>query len=218
MRKVIKIFLASSITEFEAERNELEVFIRNMSDIYEDQYDIKIKPVRCEQIDPYITDSRTQDIINENLDECEFCFVLVYTKFGEFSHEEFRHALNRFRDSKERLPKIYVYFKQLDEGEQADESVKLFMSELNDSLKHYYGTFKNIDTVKLRIALNFVAQKLDISSVSLDDGNLSLNGVVMQGVDIQNVSEFFNSRELQSLKLELSEVEKEHYPLHAEFK
>ena len=218
MKKVIKIFLASSITEFATERNELEVFIRNMSDIYEEQYDIKIKPIRCEQIDPYLTDSRTQDIINASLDECELCFVLVYTRFGQFSYEEFRHALNKFRESAEHLPKIYVYFKELGDGETADESVVRFMSELNDSLKHYYGTFKNIDTVKLRIALNFVMQKLDISSVSLDDGRLSLNGVEMDGIDLGNVSEFYNSRELTELKSRLADIEREYYPLHATFK
>ena len=218
MKKVIKIFLASSITEFATERNELEVFIRNMSDIYEEQYDIKIKPIRCEQIDPYITDSRTQDIINASLDECELCFVLVYTRFGQFSYEEFRHALNKFRESAEHLPKIYVYFKELGDGETADESVVRFMSELNDSLKHYYGTFKNIDTVKLRIALNFVMQKLDISSVSLDEGRLSLNGVEMDGIDLGNVSEFYNSRELTELKSRLCDIEREYYPLHAAFK
>ncbi len=218
MKKVIKIFLASSITEFEAERNDLEVFIRNMSDIYEDQYDIKIKPVRCEQVDPYITDSRTQDIINESLKECEMCVILVYTRFGEFSYEEFRYALQRFRESAEHLPKIYVYFKHLEEGVTADDSVKKFMSELNDSLKHYYGTFKNIDTVKLRIALNFVAQKLDISSVTMDEGKIVLNGVRMDGLDVQKVSEFSNSEELQDLYARLREIESEYYELHAKYK
>ncbi|MBQ2876259.1 MAG: hypothetical protein IJE25_04565 [Clostridia bacterium] len=218
MKKVIKIFLASSITEFAAERNELEVFIRNMSDVYEEQYDIKIKPVRCEQIDPYVTDSRTQDIINESLAECEMCFILVYTRFGEFSYEEFRHALKKFRESAEHLPKIYVYFKQLGEGERADASVTEFMSELNDSLKHYYGTFKNIDTVKLRIALNFVAQKLDISSVELEEGRVAINGVKMEGLELENVSEFLNSRALTEQKEKLSQLDSEYYPLHVRFK
>lgn len=218
MKKVIKIFLASSITEFATERNDLEVFIRNMSDIYEDQYDIKIKPVRCEQIDPYITDSRTQNIINQSLDECEMCVILVYTRFGEFSYEEFRHALKKFRESAEHLPKIYVYFKQLEDGMAADESVKTFMDELNNSLKHYYGTFKNIDTVKLRIALNFVAQKLDISNVALDAGKVVMNGVQMDDLDVQNVSEFFNSEELQRLRAELHQVEPEYYALYAQYK
>jgi len=218
MKKVIKIFLASSITDFAAERNELEVFIRNMSDVYEEQYDIKIKPVRCEQIDPYVTDSRTQDLINASLAECEMCFVLVYTRFGVFSHEEFCYALQKFRESAEHLPKIYVYFKELGEGESADASVKDFMAELNDSLKHYYGTFRNIDTVKLRIALNFVAQKQDIASVALEDGRLALNGVQMSGISLDNVSEFFNSRDLQEQRASLARVEAEYYPLHAALK
>lgn len=41
--KKIKIFLGSSIVEFEKERNELELFIRNLSDKFEDNYNIKIR-------------------------------------------------------------------------------------------------------------------------------------------------------------------------------
>ena len=40
--KKIKIFLASSITEFAEERNALELFIRNVSDEFEEKYDTKI--------------------------------------------------------------------------------------------------------------------------------------------------------------------------------
>ena len=111
MKKTIKIFLASSITEFEKERNELEVFIRRISDIYEDNYDISLNPISCEAIDPYITDSRTQDIINETLKDTELCIVLVYTRFGAFTNEEFKYALNLFRESNHKLPKIYVNLK-----------------------------------------------------------------------------------------------------------
>ena len=50
--KKIKIFLASSITEFAEERNALELFIRNVSDEFEEKYDTKIIPLRCENIDP----------------------------------------------------------------------------------------------------------------------------------------------------------------------
>ncbi len=40
MRK-IKIFLASSIIEFAKERMEIENFIRNISDDFEDKYGVK---------------------------------------------------------------------------------------------------------------------------------------------------------------------------------
>ena len=130
MKKTIKIFLASSITEFEKERNDLEVFIRRISDMYEEMYDISLRPIRCEAIDPYITDSRTQDIINESLKDTDLCIILVYTRFGIFTHEEFRYALNLFRESNKKLPKIYVYFKKIEDNLNVDKSVLDFKSIL----------------------------------------------------------------------------------------
>ena len=41
--KKIKIFLGSSIIEFEKERNVLELFIRNVSDEFEEKYNIKLQ-------------------------------------------------------------------------------------------------------------------------------------------------------------------------------
>ena len=42
MRKIIKVFLASSIVEFANERMAIENFIRNVSDKFEEHYNIKI--------------------------------------------------------------------------------------------------------------------------------------------------------------------------------
>ena len=53
--KKIKIFLASSIVEFARDRDELELFIRNVSDRFEENYDTKIIPLRCENVDTNMT-------------------------------------------------------------------------------------------------------------------------------------------------------------------
>lgn len=50
MRKVIKIFLASSIVQFANERMSIENFIRNISDKFEENYDIKLQPLLCENL------------------------------------------------------------------------------------------------------------------------------------------------------------------------
>lgn len=67
MRKVIKIFLGSSIVEFKYERMDIENFIRNVSDKFEENYDIKIQPLLCKNLDDACSKIRKQEIINENV-------------------------------------------------------------------------------------------------------------------------------------------------------
>lgn len=84
--KKIKIFSGSSITEFEKERNELELFIRNLSDRFEDKYNIKIVPLRCEYMDNYVRAEGTQKVINEELvRDSDRCFFIFFTKVDEFT-------------------------------------------------------------------------------------------------------------------------------------
>ena len=80
MKKEIRIFLASSITEFAIERDKLELFIRNISDDFEDTYNIKIRPYRCENIDPAMSKTRKQDVYNELIKGSEMCFFIFFTK------------------------------------------------------------------------------------------------------------------------------------------
>lgn len=218
MKKTIKIFLASSITEFEKERNELEVFIRRISDIYEDNYDISLKPIRCEAIDPYITDSRTQDIINETLKDTELCIVLVYTRFGAFTNEEFKYALNLFRESNHKLPKIYVYFKKLEEGQEVSQSVLDFMDELDNNLHYYWSNFSNIDTVKLRIALSLTALNQNLKGIVLDDGKVTFEGTSLNEINLENVNEFQNHQELKELRKEYNKLDNKYYDLLPKYK
>ena len=56
--KQIKIFLASSIVEFKNERSELVLFINELSNLFEKNYNIKIKPIYCESIDPCMEKGR----------------------------------------------------------------------------------------------------------------------------------------------------------------
>ena len=49
--KKINIFLASSIIELVSERMAIENFIRNVSDKFEEAYNIKLQPLLCENFD-----------------------------------------------------------------------------------------------------------------------------------------------------------------------
>lgn len=205
--KKIKIFLGSSITEFERERNELELFIRNISDRFEDNYNIKIVPLRCENMDNHIRRDGTQNAINEELVlDSDMCFFIFFTRAGEFTQQEFEVAFEKFR--KDGKPKIYIYFKNLKDGEKAEDSVREFMNRIDNELSHYHGTFDHIDTIKLRILLNLKLQEMDYVSVEFENGRCVVDG--KNALDISNVSEFANNALLQQLQKELDEIEEEY--------
>ncbi|MGN1432334.1 MAG: tetratricopeptide repeat protein [Ruminococcus sp.] len=208
--KKIKIFLGSSISEFEKERNELELFIRNISDRFEDNYNIKIVPLRCENMDNHLRRDGTQNAINEELVlDSDMCFFIFFTKAGEFTQQEFEVAFEKFR--KDGKPKIYIYFKNLKDGEKAEDSVREFMNRIDNELSHYHGTFDHIDTIKLRILLNLKLQEMDFVSVEFENGNCVVDG--KNALDISNVSEFANNALLQQLQKELAEIEEEYFQM-----
>ena len=85
LKRTIKIFLASSIVEFVNERMIIENFIRNISDKFEEHYDIKIQPLLCENFDDAYTVARKQEEYNEKIRESEFCFFIFFTKAGSYT-------------------------------------------------------------------------------------------------------------------------------------
>ena len=76
-KKKIKIFIGSSITEFEGERKDLELFMRRISDDFEDTYDIKLQPLLCEDEDTAMTKERKQDVFNNLVRGSDMCFFKV---------------------------------------------------------------------------------------------------------------------------------------------
>jgi len=209
--KQIKIFLASSIVEFKNERSELVLFIRDLSDKFEDKYNVKIKPIYCESIDPSMALGRKQDEYNEEIRNSEMVFFLFFTRAGDYTIEEFKIAYDHFKNSENHKPKIYVYFKNLPEGVSAQDSIKEFAKEIDQTYGHYYGTFDNIDTIKLRILLNLKIQEMDFVKIEMKDNVCLVDGKPF--VSLDNVAEFANNQDLKQLQEELSNVEKRYYEM-----
>ena len=211
--KQINIFLASSIVEFKDERSELVIFIRELSDKFEDLYNVKIKPVYCEDIDPCMELGRKQDRINDAIKNSEMVFFLFFTRCGEYTQEEFKIAYEQFKISEKHKPKIYVYFKNLSEGVSAEDSVKEFAKEIDKVYGHYYGTFDNIDTIKLRILLNLKIQEMDFVQIEMKDNACFIDGTPV--VNLDNVAEFANNQDLKQLQQELSSIEEKYFEMKA---
>ncbi|MBR2861810.1 MAG: tetratricopeptide repeat protein [Clostridia bacterium] len=210
--KKINIFLASSIVEFAQERMAIENFIRNVSDSFEDNYNVKLQPLLCENLDDAYTLVRKQEEYNQKIRESDFCFFIFFTKVGTYTREEFSVAREQFEQSGK--PKIYTYFKIVPEGE-AEQSVYDFMAELDKTFSHYYGTFSHIDTVKLRILLSLKLQEMDYLKLSTQNGKCLVDGEEV--LSLKNVSEFANNQLLTFQEQNLEKLDQEYYSLKAKY-
>lgn len=213
MRKVISIFLASSIKELKLERYEILEFIRSISDEFEEKYDVKIQPLVCENFDTDFTLERKQEEYNKKIRQSKLCFFIFFTKAGRYTVEEFHVAQEHFR--KNGFPKIYTYFKDIKEG-TGEQSLYEFMAELDNVFGHYYSTFEHLDTVKLRILLSLKLTEMDYLEVKVEDGKCVVDGEAL--LDLSEVSEFANSKNLTRLQAELEKVEEKYFmmkPIYA---
>lgn len=208
MRKIIKIFIASSIVEFANERMAIENFIRNISDKFEESYDVKIQPLLCENFDDAYSKKRKQEEYNEKIRDSELCFFIFFTRAGEYTREEFEVARKKFEETGK--PKIYTYFKIV-KDEKVEQSLHDFMEELDKVFGHYYGTFEHVDTVKLRILLSLKLQEMDFVEIKAENGTCVVDGKSV--MPLNNVSEFVNNKNLESMQAELQRLEEEYYQL-----
>ena len=204
-KKKICIFIGSSIVEFKEERMELENFIHRLSNDFEDRYDTRVIPVVCEAFDPAMARTRKQDDYLESMRGCEMCFFLFYTRAGEYTIEEFREAYQTFLDKG--APKVYVYFKELGQDEKIEASLTEFMTEVDKTYKHFYNMFSHLDTVKLRILLGIKLNAMDYLPIEVEGNACKVGGHTLEGVDLRNVPEYANSKELAVFGRQLKETE-----------
>ena len=211
--KKINIFIASSIVEFATERMELKNFIRDVSDNFEDRYNVKLQPILCESLDDAYSTVRKQEEYNQKIRESEFCFFIFFTKAGKYTREEFEVARKQFEVTGK--PKIYTYFKVIEPGVTVEQSVRDFMDELDHTFGHYYGSFSHVDTLKLRILLSLKLQEMDFLEIKTEGGQCIVDG--REVLKLDNVSEFANNRDLAELQRELAAVEAEYYDLRVKY-
>ena len=159
-KQTIKIFIGSSITEFEEERKDLEIFIRRISDYFEDTYDIKLKPLLCEGEDAAMSDKRKQEVFNDLVEGSDMCFFIFYKKAGEFTVKELDKAYKWFKESEKKRPKVYVYFKMV-AGIEVDSTITNLQDKIDKEYQQYYGFFEHVDTLKLRKLENLIAQEME---------------------------------------------------------
>ncbi len=206
----ITIFLASS-EELKNDRNSFSDLIRSLDDIYEDR-GIRIKLQRWEDFFAYCTGTRTQDQYNQVLGASDMCICLFHTRAGQFTIEEFHHAIAAYQRTQS--PKTYVYARALVEGEIEEEELKQFKEELFRQMGHYWCNYATEDSMKLHFIMQFellindtLGQREDTQNLSIEQGNVMLHG--RKVADYNNIPFAANNTEVIALKEKIAALDKD---------
>jgi hypothetical protein len=135
--KKIRLFLASS-EEMKAERVQFEIMIYRKCKLWIDK-GIFLHLDIWEDITASFHPQGSQARANEFIEAADIFVLLVDSKIGPYSFEEFEKAFGQFSATSK--PFIFTYFKKSPAPPQ--ESLTAFQQKLSD-LKHFYRYFDTV--------------------------------------------------------------------------
>ena len=168
--KTIKIFLASS-EELENDRMAFGNLVRRLDKIYEKR-GIRVELFEWEDYDAYYSGQRKQDEYNEQIKASDLFLALFHTQAGRYTIEEFDVATEEFL--RHSSPKVYVYCKDLQPGEQESPELLEFKKRLYEEMGHYWCRYSNRDTMQL----HFVMQLQLVENSRMEALKVEENGAV----------------------------------------
>lgn len=202
--KYIKIFLASSLSEFNEDRRELGDYIRKLNNVY-CRRNIYFELIVCEDISDSLAEERKQEEYNAEIRDCQYFYIIFGKEAGRYSVEEFNVALEQFK--KTGKPRIYTYFQKLPDDNDVDDSIKDFIGRLDSELNHYYSRFSHLDTIKLNILLELTRNQEIGGIVQFENGAANVDG---EGVlSLERIPLYNNNSDLQQLRTQKDVKEKE---------
>ena len=201
--KTYNIFLASS-NELREDRIAFGDFIRNLDNIYENR-GIRIKLFKWEDYDAAYNDCRKQGEYNENVKTSNMFLTLFSTIGGKYTIEEFNVAVEAYR--KNRSPKVYVYCKTLQEGQEETPALKRFKNKLKKELEYFWINYSNQDNLQLHFMLQFLQVENSMGSLKLDEGKVKLEETTI--AEVKNLPFAANNKDYQRISAELSTLPNE---------
>lgn len=192
--KTIKVFLASG-KEMKHDRNAFGNLIRKLDEIYEKR-GTRIRLFEWEDVDSAYNGGRKQDEYNEHLRASDMFLALFHTYAGIFTQEEFNIA----KDEREEkgTPKPYVYCRDLQEGEEEDQTLKDFKKYLFEKLKYFFCSYNSEECLNLQ----FVMQLQLFENTMQNEVKVENDDVTFHGIKIAKMNELqFVAQNKDYLKL-----------------
>ncbi len=143
--KKYKIFLASS-AELNDDKDWFAIFINSKNKEFHSQK-VFFELLTWKDIAEKVSSTGKQNEYNEIIKDVDIFVVLVHTKIGQYTREEFDTAFNQFISTKGKTPVIYTYFKKISNEER--QEIKDFKNQLN-SIGHYYSEYNDHNELSYR--------------------------------------------------------------------
>ena len=191
--KKIHILFGTTIVNQKKELEEMLEFIDKCNLSFEYDYSVNLV---CDVLNDYSI-----------LKYSEMCIFIFFDKSSKKNIEEIDFAYNFFKQNANNKPKIYIYFKKNNDLKFSDEIVNV-MSIVDQTYKHFYSLFDNIDTVKLRILLNLKFQEMDYIELKCSDDSITLNDNSL--LNVANIDEYKKNIGLENLKREYELINEEY--------
>ena len=188
--KTIKIFLSAS-EELFADTAAFSSFICGLNKVCEKQ-DVEFQLLSWynDSYDTY-NSSKYQEKY-EYLQTVDIFVALFHKRAGALLLAEFDEVWKRFQKSGH--PKVYVFFKELEDGAQEDRSLVDFKNSLND-LGYYPPSYKTSADLLMQVLLE-LANYVTINDITIQDGALQVDGISLIKIDKLQVfmgNEVYNS-------------------------
>jgi tetratricopeptide (TPR) repeat protein len=206
MKRIIHIFLASSITDLKDDREAIGNFIRQMNNIYYNQ-DLYIYLHMCEDEseDHSMKKGGTQKSLDDEIRESDMCFVLFWHKAGDYTEHELQVALEGLKLNSN--PKIEVYFKNLAEGESLTNDVRRVMEEIDQKFLHYHREYSHIDSLKLGVITQLQVHGFLRVDMKVENEQVTVSGLKVASTN--NIPVYSQNEKYLKLVEKCREAEKE---------
>ena len=143
--KTIEIFLASS-EELTDDRNAFGNLVRRLDKIYEKRGSVSSSSSGRAMTLPITTAVNRTSITSKSKPQ-----ILFHIKAGKFTLEEFDIATKEFY--RHASPKVYIYCKDLKDGEQELPELAGFKKRLFEEMGHYWSHYNNCDSMQLHFLM-----------------------------------------------------------------
>jgi hypothetical protein len=147
-----------------------------------------------------------QDEYDRLIRASQMFLALFHTVGGEFTIHEFDVALEKYNQTKQ-TPKIYVYKKALQKGEQIDTELEDFQKRLEE-MGLYWTTYSSQDSLHLHFLQQLlIVYAAGLSNLKVEDGTVKLWD--MDVAKMSNLSFAADNKDYNQLKEELEKLPKE---------
>ena len=202
--KTINVFLASP-GELKNERKSFRSFVSEIDETFQ-RMGRPLKTRMWEGLDASYKGHPEQDEYDRLIKASHMFLALFHTVGGEFTIHEFDVANEKYNQTKQ-TPKIYVYKKALQKGEQIDTELEDFQKRLEE-MGLYWTTYSTQDSLHLHFLQQLLIVYADgLSNLKVEDGTVKLWD--MDVAKMSNLSFAADNKDYNQLKEELEKLPNE---------